>query len=200
MQKQLVFLKAKQELGNDYSEPCNGGYLFDILGDPAIPLPFPKLDQTTFSFDDSSPNNELKLLEPFSLIPKNIDEYSFIEIYSSNNEVTLSFQDEESIVDLTFNYSPDIYFQNEFKDSTCYIPPLDLISFENIFMKYYSERNNIKLNRIQKRVVSSMKQSLRAYIPKINDMLSIDEFIKSCTNTERFIGCLEVENNKHLNK
>ena len=62
----------------------------------------------------------------------------------------------------------------------------------------YSERHNIKLNRIKKRVISSMKQSLRAYLPRINDMLSINEFIESCMNSEKFIGYLGTENSSHL--
>ena len=47
-----------------------------------------------------------------------------------------------------------------------------------------SERNNIKLNRIKRRAVSSMKQSLKAYLPQINDMLSFGDFVETCTNPE----------------
>ena len=38
-----IFLNAKNSLSDSYySFNCNGGYLFNILGDPAIPLPFSK--------------------------------------------------------------------------------------------------------------------------------------------------------------
>jgi len=40
-----------------------------------------------------------------------------------------------------------------------------------------SERKNIKLERILKRTISSMKQSLKAYLPKINDIIPIKDFI-----------------------
>ena len=54
----------------------------------------------------------------------------------------------------------------------------------------YSERNNIKLNRIKKRAISSMKQSLKAYLPQINDMLSFGDFVKKCSNSEKYMGYL----------
>ena len=41
----------------------------------------------------------------------------------------------------------------------------------------YSERKNIKLNRINKRAISSMKQSLKAFLPKINDIVMFGDTI-----------------------
>ena len=64
----------------------------------------------------------------------------------------------------------------------------------------YSERNNIKLNRIRNRAVSSMKQSLKAYLPQINDILSISNFIETCSNSEKYIGYLADENTNFLSK
>ena len=64
----------------------------------------------------------------------------------------------------------------------------------------FSERNNIKLNRIKSRAVSSMKQSLKAYLPYINDMLSISDFVETCSNAEKYIGYLGTENNNFLSK
>ena len=63
-----------------------------------------------------------------------------------------------------------------------------------------SERNNIKLNRIKRRAISSMKQSLKAYLPQINDMLSISEFIETCSNAEKYVGYLGTENTNFLSK
>ena len=59
---------------------------------------------------------------------------------------------------------------------------------------HYSERNNIKFNRINKRAISSMKQSLNAFLPKINDIISFEEFIIKCTNIEKYIGYFDNDN------
>ena len=63
-----------------------------------------------------------------------------------------------------------------------------------------SERKNIKLNRILKRAISSMKQSLKTYLPKINDMVSAKDFIVNCSNNEKFIAYLSEDENQHLLK
>ena len=62
----------------------------------------------------------------------------------------------------------------------------------------HSERNNIKLNRIKKTAISAMKQSLRAYLPKINDMTNFDNFITKCSNSKKFMGCMKAENRELL--
>ena len=54
-----------------------------------------------------------------------------------------------------------------------------------------SERKNIKLERILKRTISSMKQSLKAYLPKINDIIPIKDFVINCSNAEKFIFPLD---------
>ena len=61
-----------------------------------------------------------------------------------------------------------------------------------------SERKNIKLERILKRAISSMKQSLKAYLPKINDIIPLTDFIINCSNEEKFIGYVEDDQNSHL--
>ena len=61
-----------------------------------------------------------------------------------------------------------------------------------------SERKNIKLERILKRTISSMKQSLKAYLPKINDIIPIKDFVINCSNTEKFIGYVEDDQSSHL--
>ena len=61
-----------------------------------------------------------------------------------------------------------------------------------------TERNNIKLNRIKKRAISSMKQSLRAYLPKINDMINFQDFINNCNNLGKYVGFLKSKNVKLL--
>ena len=59
-----------------------------------------------------------------------------------------------------------------------------------------SERKNIKLERILKRTIASMKQSLKAYLPKINDIIPIKDFMINCSNKEKFIGY--DDQNSHL--
>ena len=64
----------------------------------------------------------------------------------------------------------------------------------------YSERNNIKLNRIKSKAISSMKQSLQAYLPQINDILSLSNFIETCKNSEKYVGYLGDEDTHFLSK
>ena len=61
-----------------------------------------------------------------------------------------------------------------------------------------SERKNIKLERILKRTIASMKQSLKAYLPKINDIIPIKDFMINCSNKKKFIGYVEDDQNSHL--
>ena len=62
----------------------------------------------------------------------------------------------------------------------------------------HSERKSIKLKRIEKRAVSSMKQSLKAFLPKINDIVPLKNLIKICSNDEKYIGYLNKDKNNHL--
>ena len=62
----------------------------------------------------------------------------------------------------------------------------------------HSERKDIKLNRINKRTVSSMKQSLKASLPVINDIVPLKDFMIKCSNDEKYIGYLNKGNNCHL--
>jgi 16S rRNA (uracil1498-N3)-methyltransferase len=64
----------------------------------------------------------------------------------------------------------------------------------------FSERHNIKTERIEKIVVSATKQSHKAWLPKVEEMLSFKDFIKKFGNassdddTDRFIcHCYEGE-------
>ena len=62
----------------------------------------------------------------------------------------------------------------------------------------HSERKNIKLNRINKRAISAMKQSLKAFIPKINDIVPLRDFMTKCSIDEKYIGYLNKVENNHL--
>lgn len=44
---------------------------------------------------------------------------------------------------------------------------------------FHSERKNIRLDRLEKVVLSAMKQSLKRYLPKLNDLTTFKDFINS---------------------
>jgi len=51
-----------------------------------------------------------------------------------------------------------------------------------------SERKTIKHDRLQKILISAMKQSQKAYLPKMNELTSFGKFIKYCKEKEKFIA------------
>jgi 16S rRNA (uracil1498-N3)-methyltransferase len=56
----------------------------------------------------------------------------------------------------------------------------------------YSERKEVKIARIEKIAIGAMKQSLKAYLPKINEMISWKEFLKKdYSETFKMIAHLE---------
>ncbi|MDL2211198.1 RNA methyltransferase, partial [Bacteroides sp. OttesenSCG-928-M17] len=58
----------------------------------------------------------------------------------------------------------------------------------------FSERKNIKTDRIEKITVSAMKQSLKARLPKLNEMIAFDKFIAQEFSGQKFIAhCYEGE-------
>ena len=64
-----------------------------------------------------------------------------------------------------------------------------------------SERNVIKTERLEKVAVAAIKQSLKAYLPKINELLAFKKFIDSTTNFkgQKFIAhCNEAVSKVHL--
>lgn len=62
---------------------------------------------------------------------------------------------------------------------------IDEITFLQTF---HSERKNIKVERIEKIIQAATKQSLKAYLPKVNDLTKFNDFIKS--DFEGFIKCI----------
>jgi len=64
-----------------------------------------------------------------------------------------------------------------------------------------SERNVIKTERLEKVAVAAIKQSLKAYLPKINELAAFKKFIDSVTNFngQKFIAhCNEAVSKVHL--
>ncbi|AFK05202.1 Ribosomal RNA small subunit methyltransferase E [Emticicia oligotrophica DSM 17448] len=54
----------------------------------------------------------------------------------------------------------------------------------------HSERKNQKTERLEKIAISAMKQSLKAYLPKINELQDFDKFIENNKSTTKFIAHL----------
>lgn len=69
-----------------------------------------------------------------------------------------------------------------------------------LFKSKNSERNNVNIDRLEKILISAMKQSCQAYKPKMYDLLNYSELLK---NTSGFKGkyiayCAEEFEKKHL--
>jgi 16S rRNA (uracil1498-N3)-methyltransferase len=72
---------------------------------------------------------------------------------------------------------------------------VDKISF---LKTSFSERNNINLERIQKKAVSAMKQSARARLPEFVGIEKLNIFLKSNTEDQQFVAHLEGESTPNL--
>ena len=61
-----------------------------------------------------------------------------------------------------------------------------------------SERTVLKTERLVKKAVSAMKQSLKATLPQIDEMMKLKQFISSCETAEKFIAYVDFDNPVHL--
>ncbi|BDD09033.1 ribosomal RNA small subunit methyltransferase E [Fulvitalea axinellae] len=70
---------------------------------------------------------------------------------------------------------------------------VDEISF---LLCHHSERKHFKLDRIEKKAISAMKQSLKFEKPKLNDLTKFKEFITTLSSEydERFIAYVDRKN------
>lgn len=58
----------------------------------------------------------------------------------------------------------------------------------------HSERREVKTERLEKVIVSAMKQSLKAYMPRLNSLTGFKNFVVSCKQGQRFVAhCNEGE-------
>lgn len=62
----------------------------------------------------------------------------------------------------------------------------------------HSERKNIKPDRLEKIIVSAMKQSEKAYLPKLNPMAPFNDFIKLKGTSGKFIAHCNDGEKPHL--
>ena len=61
-----------------------------------------------------------------------------------------------------------------------------------------SERKKININRIYKVALSAMKQSLKSYLPKINDIIDLKDVLMQANQKSKYIGYLD-KTNQFLN-
>lgn len=52
----------------------------------------------------------------------------------------------------------------------------------------HSERRDLKIERLNKRITAAMKQSLKAYHPKLNTLIPFSQFLESDRSMQRFIA------------
>lgn len=52
----------------------------------------------------------------------------------------------------------------------------------------YSERTKLRLDRLERKAVSAMKQSRYPYLMKLNDVAPFNEFVKNCASEEKWIA------------
>ncbi|MBO5827969.1 MAG: 16S rRNA (uracil(1498)-N(3))-methyltransferase [Paludibacteraceae bacterium] len=65
----------------------------------------------------------------------------------------------------------------------------------------YSERKVVKLERINKIIVSAMKQSKKSLLPQLNEMISFNDFIKKCEGHDNcFIAHCYNQNKQSLSQ
>ena len=64
----------------------------------------------------------------------------------------------------------------------------------------FSERKELKLPRMEKVLISAMKQSVKAYLPKLNEMCSFNQFIKTAGAEQKFIAHCRENDKKLLSK
>lgn len=56
----------------------------------------------------------------------------------------------------------------------------------------FSERKQLRTDRLEKIILSAAKQSLTPYLPKINDLTPFDTFVSQCRQQDKFIAhCYE---------
>lgn len=62
----------------------------------------------------------------------------------------------------------------------------------------HSERVRIKKERIDRVAISAMKQSLKATLPRIDEMVNFSDCLSQTTTSEKFIAYVDQENKHHL--
>jgi len=61
----------------------------------------------------------------------------------------------------------------------------------------HSERTRVRIDRLEKVLASAMKQSLQAYLPKLNEPVKFSQFIKKQATKQKFIAHCEEDFDKN---
>lgn len=61
-----------------------------------------------------------------------------------------------------------------------------------------SERKVIKTERIKRKVIEAAKQSLKSSVPKIDELMSFNSFVKNVDEKNKYIAYVDFENEKNL--
>lgn len=72
---------------------------------------------------------------------------------------------------------------------------IDEISF---FQSFHSERKIIKIDRLEKKVISAMKQSLKAKKPVLNEIITFEKLLESSKAETQLIAYVDFENKVHM--
>lgn len=72
---------------------------------------------------------------------------------------------------------------------------IDEISF---FQSFHSERKIVKIERLEKKAISAMKQSLKATLPQLNEMCAFSAILENASATNKFIAYVDSSNKVHL--
>ena len=68
----------------------------------------------------------------------------------------------------------------------------------SLFKSRYSERTNIKTERLEKVVISAVKQSLKAFVPKVNDLRDFKQIVDEAKESKKFIATCSGEDRVSL--
>ena len=62
----------------------------------------------------------------------------------------------------------------------------------------FSERKEVKLDRLEKVMISAMKQSLKAYLPQLDELTKFSDFIHQPFDGQKFIAHCEEQHRELL--
>lgn len=62
----------------------------------------------------------------------------------------------------------------------------------------YSERKQLRIDRLEKIILSAAKQSLTPYLPRLNELTPFDEFVRGAKEQDKFIAHCYKEDKREL--
>lgn len=61
-----------------------------------------------------------------------------------------------------------------------------------------SERKALKIDRLEKKAISAMKQSIKATLTQIDELVKLKDFLNQCQTTNKYIAYVDFENSVQL--